>query len=470
MRRTINAIAICGVAAMCACKWALAQDVVVHNIMDRQTLLPNGDHPNAVGYVTTRDGRVVLMVGSPSAINVLCEWDGVTIHQLLASGDPLPGAPNHLWSIGPVAVSAGRVLVCLSPQVGPFSGLYELPVGGPLRLLLSTNDALPGSESETLLFDSFGSDVDGQFFFTAAYRTGELTAGYGLYRLQNDALFVCADGTTPVPNLPNQRFGALFKTASYGPNAALLANTWDNGPTPTRLYALWNGSLREVVLPQRPPGYEFEGIGDADVDHGVIRFVAGTRYGDIPVFWEWSGDDDLGVQPLVDVGCQIPGSATSNWGIQQLSSDGADIVFEGVGLLGPSGERDRSYALYLYRGGTVTRLLGHGDTVGGLPFATIGKLHSDSISNHRVAVKCTLSDPGGWNGESDVALVIDYSQLQPCPDVNCDGMVDLSDLALLLKNFGLSSHRSLRGDLDGDGSITLSDLAGMLARFGEACR
>ena len=55
-------------------------------------------------------------------------------------------------------------------------------------------------------------------------------------------------------------------------------------------------------------------------------------------------------------------------------------------------------------------------------------------------------------------------------DVNADGVVGLTDLALLLANFDASSG-ALRseGDIDGDGDIDLTDLAILLANFDQVC-
>lgn len=61
--------------------------------------------------------------------------------------------------------------------------------------------------------------------------------------------------------------------------------------------------------------------------------------------------------------------------------------------------------------------------------------------------------------------------VEPLPgDVNSDGACDLTDLAILLSNFGTPAGMARRhGDLDGDGDVDLSDLAVLLARFGTAC-
>lgn len=59
----------------------------------------------------------------------------------------------------------------------------------------------------------------------------------------------------------------------------------------------------------------------------------------------------------------------------------------------------------------------------------------------------------------------------PCPgDVTGDGSVDLSDLAALLSQFGLSACPACIGDIEGnDDDVDLSDLALLLANFGSVC-
>jgi hypothetical protein len=52
-------------------------------------------------------------------------------------------------------------------------------------------------------------------------------------------------------------------------------------------------------------------------------------------------------------------------------------------------------------------------------------------------------------------------------DLNCDGIVDLNDLARLLSSYGQTSGMGWRdGDFDGDGDVDLNDLAALLARYG----
>lgn len=58
-----------------------------------------------------------------------------------------------------------------------------------------------------------------------------------------------------------------------------------------------------------------------------------------------------------------------------------------------------------------------------------------------------------------------------CPaDLDNDHVVSLSDLAILLSNFGTTSAATPdEGDLDGDEDVDLQDLATLLARFGTDC-
>ena len=56
---------------------------------------------------------------------------------------------------------------------------------------------------------------------------------------------------------------------------------------------------------------------------------------------------------------------------------------------------------------------------------------------------------------------------QSCPgDLNCDGVVNLVDLGILLADFGCTAPGPCPGDLDNDGDTDLADLGILLADFG----
>ncbi|MBU0616773.1 MAG: hypothetical protein KKI02_03570 [Planctomycetes bacterium] len=59
-----------------------------------------------------------------------------------------------------------------------------------------------------------------------------------------------------------------------------------------------------------------------------------------------------------------------------------------------------------------------------------------------------------------------------CPgDLDCDGEVNLSDLAVLLSSCGMTGDATYaQGGLDDDGDVELADLAALLAVYGTSCR
>jgi hypothetical protein len=72
-------------------------------------------------------------------------------------------------------------------------------------------------------------------------------------------------------------------------------------------------------------------------------------------------------------------------------------------------------------------------------------------------------------GASNVATVT-LVYVSCLGDLNGDGRIDLSDLAQLLANYGMTSGATYEdGDLDGDGDVDLADLAALLAHYGEDC-
>ena len=58
----------------------------------------------------------------------------------------------------------------------------------------------------------------------------------------------------------------------------------------------------------------------------------------------------------------------------------------------------------------------------------------------------------------------------PCPgDLNADSTVDLTDLSILLNNFGTTGAGPGDGDIDGDADVDLTDLSILLSNFGTPC-
>ena len=57
-----------------------------------------------------------------------------------------------------------------------------------------------------------------------------------------------------------------------------------------------------------------------------------------------------------------------------------------------------------------------------------------------------------------------------CPsDINGNGAIEVSDVLLVLSDFGCETGCNPLTDLDGDGAITVNDLLTVLSSFGESC-
>ncbi|RMF83152.1 MAG: right-handed parallel beta-helix repeat-containing protein, partial [Planctomycetota bacterium] len=86
-----------------------------------------------------------------------------------------------------------------------------------------------------------------------------------------------------------------------------------------------------------------------------------------------------------------------------------------------------------------------------------------------------FDDPNTPDTGSGAAPLVDmgayeFGAAAPCPgDVDGDGDVDLTDLAILLANFDATGATREMGDLDGDGVVNLTDLAILLSVFETPC-
>ena len=131
------------------------------------------------------------------------------------------------------------------------------------------------------------------------------------------------------------------------------------------------------------------------------------------------------------------------------------------------------------------RLTGHATLGGTLQVLLIDGFTPDIGDSFRVVIHS-----GGHTGEFDTVSLpalpsdrewevnyfsgmvqLDVVEPQDCPgDLDGDLDVDLSDLAILLSNYGQTSGMTYEdGDLDGDGDVDLADLAALLAVYGTTC-
>lgn len=99
----------------------------------------------------------------------------------------------------------------------------------------------------------------------------------------------------------------------------------------------------------------------------------------------------------------------------------------------------------------------------------------DSVLRSVDSLHFTTFVPGFFYGFTNFEIAVDnvgFIAYGPaCPgDLDADYQVGLSDLTILLANFGTPIGAGIEdGDLDGDGDVDLSDLTVLLANFGVTC-
>ncbi len=144
--------------------------------------------------------------------------------------------------------------------------------------------------------------------------------------------------------------------------------------------------------------------------------------------------------------------------------------------------------------GSQLIVAGHFDSAGGVPLLNIAAWDGANWSALAGGLDGYVRDlyvlDSGVTGNAPILLAAGYFEpfaqfparsLMPawvgcatpppsCPgDIDSDGDTDLSDLGVVLANFGLTGQDPDDGDTDGDGDVDLSDLGVVLANFGVPC-
>ncbi len=181
-------------------------------------------------------------------------------------------------------------------------------------------------------------------------------------------------------------------------------------------------------------------LGARDVDGGRTTLVSPvldlTGLPDATIsYWRWYSND-AGASPNQDVFRVDITADGSNW-----------VNVETVGPTGPE-----------VSGGWFQHQFRVGDFI--TPSATVQLRFIAEDAGAGSIVEAAVDD-----------LLIQVQDCQnPClGDLDGDGDVDLTDLSVLLNNFGTTGATPDQGDFDGDGDVDLSDLSVLLNAFGQSC-
>ena len=186
---------------------------------------------------------------------------------------------------------------------------------------------------------------------------------------------------------------------------------------------------------------------------GSLCYVTGPLAGLHPSMYDVDGGPSHLISPVINLAEHDALVGYWRWYHMSISTDDSLVVAvtnDGVNWI-PVEEIRRSFGEWMYAEWRVADYVE--------PTATV-----------QVRFTVCDSDPGSLIE----ALVDDFSVVhltcgtQPViGDLDGDGDVDLSDLATLLANYGMTEEAVYEeGDLDGDGDVDLSDLATLLSAYG----
>ncbi len=412
-------------------------------------------------------------------------------------------------------------VVSRSPASDQISVQFEL-----IPLTSSANDMSPDGR-----WIVGGSDVDGDGFVDGSYRWDSVTNTYTDLQLAGDptttvpAVAVSDDGSVvlgnmPDPNDPNDEIGnvagiwrepnRVWTSLGYLPNALQCpsrSSAYELSADGTVAVGLsWDGcNARAIRWTEATGMVEMDALANGRCRASVVAadgsLSAGFCQGSgsrTPVFWDATGQgtlldpnqgDALGeIHGMNDDGTIMlgtwlkdpnvfiaqahiwtPGTGPGGWDRARIGAGSLLPGWQGipmdiddcgtiVGFDFNVGNRrawiiddDGNYQLL------ADFITSHGGTVPtGLPLEVCQAITSDGrhIIGHGFGT-------GAWR--------VTITRTPLCPgDASRDQQVDLSDLALLLADFGNTGCR-LPADVNGDGMIDLSDLAIVLANFGNDC-
>lgn len=213
-----------------------------------------------------------------------------------------------------------------------------------------------------------------------------------------------------------------------------------------------------------PPGF-VPPPAQADIRFDFVTFAIGGQSANL---WYWNP----AAQPTMQF---APASGGQSLSLRKSPTQFFNATVTGADLDVPGFVIDRtSSAGALHK--HLTIVIDDADTDLGTPVPMGVYVAALQLSHSGGAAELIIEVINGGMGSAgdaatDQAVTFFESLLSPCPaDVNGNGAVDLSDLALLLANFGtLSGATPDNGDLDADGDVDLSDLAALLSAFGTTC-
>lgn len=435
---------------------ASAQSFSVTRIVDSQTVFPGGYQMPSLTDPRL-DGERVIIYAESFQMRGVYAWEDGELVPVVTQSDVRPGTAIPLTYPGPRSSSGvGRTLVAASSG-GDVVGYYER-IEGAVATVVDNSVAFPGIVQNVSSFVE-STRLYGQRHFCVANGPED----QAVFMIEDGVPSLICDTSFVVPNGSPHQFHSFSRLRSSGDHV-VFQGVFRPVPTVylTGAYLWHEGVFTTVIDPGETPSaanpaQPLAESMDVSLHENVVRFAA--RYSNsVPSPGELTEYVDGQYRCLIAPQRRLPQTPCLNWIIHTIASDGPNMFF----LASAVCEQGNTNALYLYRGGTISRLVLHGDPLDGDIVTGIYPFNDDAAEAGRLVVSVNQQ-------AANAVYVVDVRGFVPCADITGDGGVGLDDLASLLANFGLTSAATLLGDISGDERVGLDDLAMLLSQFGADC-
>ncbi|HRW53784.1 MAG TPA: hypothetical protein P5081_12940 [Phycisphaerae bacterium] len=386
----------------------VSQNGTLSRVIDTTTFLPGGGSFTSIAGEPSIEGSDVAFSGfGPSIGGHYARINNVLWQIARIGSTPLPGSPGVFGNWSSSWIDNGRV-VFYATQVCGFEGLYEWRQGGQLRALADTNTPIPG--------------------------------GVGTFTAFNNCV-----GVQPGPAAAD---GQTIFTASGSSGQFGVYTT--------------AGGLRRVLdlTTTTPIGGMFTSVQPPMTDLGILAISANTTNG-VVVYLQ----DCLGTHIIVDPTTNYPGTNSPFGyfppflGAGRVGLNDGTVVFFGVS---PDSSTSGAFG---YRHGQIFKIVENSDVIDGESGLVI--FRRESVSGDRFAFR-RLTNSGIVVHVADIGEV---TTTNPLGDMNCDGVVDLNDIApFTLALADPAAYASAfpncdinNGDMSQDGLVDSQDIAGFIA-------
>lgn len=429
-----------------------------HRIADPTTTVPGTGGTFASFAAPANDGgRLVFGASSTNTVQGYYRWDGASMTRVVDTNTFLPGGGSFDFISGDPSIEGLDVSFA---GFGPGSAGQYAEFNGVLTQIARIGQtALPGSPGTIGNWSSGWLD-NGRIAFSAT----QVCGFEGLYLWEQGQLRSLADTNTAIPDGMGNftRFnGCVGGVPGPCMNDGQIVFTASGANNQFGVYTT-AGGLRRILNESMPSpiGGNFTAVQPPATDLGILAISANTTNGVICYL-----QDCLGTHVILDPTTPYPGStmpfgfAGSFFGAGRLCIDDGLVIFFGI-------TPDQSaFGVYGYQHGQIFKIQESSDLLEG---------ETGQANYRREGLSGNLFAFRHLRNSGTVLYTAEIGEVpapNPLGDMNCDGVVDLNDIAPFALALTDPNAYALafpacdinNGDMSQDGVVDGRDVAGFVA-------